>query len=457
MDAHEADLRTALLNYVTTVYDAVENTGEMVPPISSRSSGWVHVEGNRYRYNPMTTQLASGYSEILSHHRDGPEHQQCVDALYSHPTIKDRVDKLVGTTLGLMQLQAELVPGMVLARMESLEDFDEAFGEVYRWLIRETTTYCLVAALPTLDLKNGPIDLDSGVEIDLMTKREMVACLMHGVIASSPAFDMVEMAPQAALRVRQTLTVVVDGERPERAELDLLWNDWRSAIEDALTALRLYKSGPMRSSGAVYLPLGPPPITHSFEIPTPRPAERRTYTLTSDDASALRAFWHAVRSRAISEPATPQRRALLIALRRFGFADERSRPVDRLIDLMIAAEALFLPAERGSGAFKVAVRAAAFLSGLGDPSRDVFQHFKVAYKARNAIAHGDEVPNLKFPDGADATLDDYATLVADYLRRVLERMVVAADRDEPLPMDDWDAFVLERFGGLEASAVITRD
>jgi hypothetical protein len=32
----------------------------------------------------------------------------------------------------------------------------------------------------------------------------------------------------------------------------------------------------------------------------------------------------------------------MTALRRFGFAAERSRPEDRIIDLMIAAEALFL-------------------------------------------------------------------------------------------------------------------
>jgi hypothetical protein len=66
--------------------------------------------------------------------------------------------------------------------------------------------------------------------------------------------------------------------------------------------------------------------------PTQMPFE--SYRLSASDATDLVELWRRLRSRAVTD-----QRFLTTALRRFAFAGERTRAEDRILDLMIAAEA----------------------------------------------------------------------------------------------------------------------
>jgi hypothetical protein len=113
-------------------------------------------------------------------------------------------------------------------------------------------------------------------------------------------------------------------------------------------------------------------------------------------------------------------------LRRLVFAGSRSLPSDRLIDLIICAEALFLKREDFSGGNKraaIAERAEKLLvddPALGALLGAVKRFMEHAYVRRNAEVHGDD-PASETLTLLDGTTTDKLDAVADDLERVMQR------------------------------------
>jgi hypothetical protein len=88
--------------------------------------------------------------------------------------------------------------------------------------------------------------------------------------------------------------------------------------------------------------------------------------------------------------AGPNSAAMRWPLRRFGVAQQRSFAEDRLVDLAIALEAIFMredDPQRGTGS-QIARKANEFLGG-GPPERKVrTRQMLAAYRARSDIVHG---------------------------------------------------------------------
>jgi hypothetical protein len=427
-------------SYATVIISALEGKGQSLPPPRSWVHGWAHVEGDDYVFSEWLTESMWHFQEALDEHQGGPEHQECVAALHDHPVIKDRLGKPVGTALGATVLAPELVPGRLFSMMDRPEDFDEAFVRLYGWLLRERDAYVLVAPLPRLALEEGPVELEPSIELAVMTSNEMVAALTHGLIQGVGRSERISVSPDAALHVREAFPIRVGVQlEAAREDTEEIYERWNALIDDALLALQLYKPGPMPTLGAIYLSPDTE-STYPLRQPSPRRQRRRDFELRADDAPPLQALWDSLQS-----SGTRNRTQLQTALRRFGFAAERSRPEDRIIDLMIAAEALFLPDEQTESAHKLALRGAAFLADSGNDPHEVFRHLKRAYGARSKLAHGGEAPKLKFADGTEATLAEYSQLVAGYLREVLRQFVAAAAKGNSA-VGDWDELVLARLG-----------
>ena len=85
-----------------------------------------------------------------------------------------------------------------------------------------------------------------------------------------------------------------------------------------------------------------------------------------------------------------------VAARRLQYSSERSRDEDRLIDLMIAAEALFLGEnERQEFGFRLSPRAAQYLGSSHSERRAMYESFRDAYGLRSPIIHGSELNPAK--------------------------------------------------------------
>jgi hypothetical protein len=114
-------------------------------------------------------------------------------------------------------------------------------------------------------------------------------------------------------------------------------------------------------------------------------------------AAELLEVWQQLR-----QPGLLQRRkGLALALRRLSYQAQRERPEDELLDMMIAAEALYLTelgneAERGELRYRLALRAAFWADPgqVGYTKHEVLGIMESAYDARSKIAHGG-IPDLE--------------------------------------------------------------
>ena len=117
-----------------------------------------------------------------------------------------------------------------------------------------------------------------------------------------------------------------------------------------------------------------------------------------------------------------------VALRRFNYAYERGSLEDKLIDHLVAFEALFFKqGETGEFRHKLSMRVARFLEHEYDKRKVVAEKMVDFYDKRSSIVHGEKVV-LK--------LDDVIT-VEDYLRRSIR-------------------LFLERLQGSDHNSIISR-
>jgi hypothetical protein len=164
-----------------------------------------------------------------------------------------------------------------------------------------------------------------------------------------------------------------------------------------------------------------------------------TYTLSKVESTQLLKLWLQLRDEAVRK-----RGHLQTAIRRFGYAGERTRTEDRFIDLMVAAEAMFLGERRkgettGELTYKISMRFAHFAKVRGTTKRARYEHMKKAYGARSSIVHGDRPKSLK----THAELDQFTALTADHLRHALRQMIAAAQAEpDAKVLIDWDDLVL---------------
>jgi hypothetical protein len=444
----DADLRLAALAYVTLVMRDLQAHGVSVPRIELRGGGWrAEGRGDLFRYSLMPDEPALQFIDALGRHSQSDEHLAFVDSLRRHAVIKDRIDTQIGTAFSSSQVDAETIPEQLMWGMPPGADrlttgsFDAAFNELCRFLIRDHEEYLVIAPLVNVELEDR-IGLREGLELDHMTDDEVAACLATHVLTPFGSPGSAWVHSRQALRIRDSVPIKVGDEfEIEMGLPDDAYRRWGAEIEDALHLMRLFKDGQVWARGAAcfarnigayaqaYITL---PLAHSTAN-----ASTGAYQLSATDSPSLCALWDAAHS-----PRTLRSKPLQTALRRFGFAGERIRAEDQLIDLVIAAEAVFLTDEQQESANKLALRSALFLRGVAGTPTEIFRTMKRAYLARSKVAHGGAVPELKFANGDPATVEDYVRLVAGYMRYTLTTLLQAAKDGEELPMRKWDELLL---------------
>ncbi len=108
---------------------------------------------------------------------------------------------------------------------------------------------------------------------------------------------------------------------------------------------------------------------------------------------AFRTFWKDLYSARNRIPGN-----LKLALRRYSLSDLRPNIEDSMVDLLIAAEAIFLTDSDAELSYRLSHRAAHFLSPTDrSKQREIFTKMKKAYEVRSKIVHGTEIKNLKLP------------------------------------------------------------
>ncbi len=162
-------------------------------------------------------------------------------------------------------------------------------------------------------------------------------------------------------------------------------------FNDAVTTLRLLKPGGVEIRTFFYRACtstrDESDITNDYSTITPMPVCREgTYKLEVNDLPEVKRVLQALAE------ATDGR--IRRALHRFNVAYLDYRDDDKLIDNVIALEALMLPESSQELGLKLAIRSACLLADTAD-RKAVFEFVRLAYKYRSGLVHGGEsdLPN----------------------------------------------------------------
>ena len=159
--------------------------------------------------------------------------------------------------------------------------------------------------------------------------------------------------------------------------------------------------------------------------PWTSPFSRCQYELRDDaEVKQFQDLW-----RDLTDGRLDDRGFLVMALRRFNMALNRAVIEDRIVDLMISAESLFLsdsgnPGERGEQRFRLALRAAKFVVSPRYAPRQIFDLMRTAYDIRSDIVHGGSVKKTRLPDMPEAKLQDFVPASEEVIRRGIRQALI---------------------------------
>ena len=367
-----------------------------------------------------------------------PQMETFSSALDAHPELSGRVDTMVGFPFSLANrplpvlLAADLLTPLVEAsRTYSFDHdvFDAAYARVEAGLLADTVR--LVQAVPLLGFETAvypEVRLGGDLVIRLMTEPELSAAVELGLPAQAPTTPLGRMVPrtyQYAL-VKVTPYPVQVGSPPDPVTVPEPIEDDARRLQTALRlmcggSVTLGRSIQMQHEGDFDAGLGYSASLAKVELPD---EDHRTLLGTPGQVAQV-----VETMTLLAAPAIAGHRPLQMALRRLIAAGSRGLAEDGLVDLTIAAEALFIHAA-GKGRTKrkgnpIAQGAAALLGGdaeLGASASDIHRFIAGAYLRRNHEVHADPgaPPAAHLLDG---TLASSLTAVVRDLERVMRRAV----------------------------------
>jgi hypothetical protein len=359
--------------------------------------------------------------------------------------LRHRVDTPVGpwfskTGFSLEQsLFQELLTPLVLDQADY--EFDTARFDIHydRWeqalLIDEVS---IVDFLPLSGFEAGiqSLELPVGFTVMPMTQAQINAALHAGAVTIKDAINFAAITiarqDQWCLARTQTHPLEFGYDNPhDSARLPPSFEDIMTAGATLVRALRIVSGGsvtitrPLRGQREQDFPIlsGWSSLRSTvLAVDLERPC-----IVTTDQVSDLLEIFGLLQSHSVRAD-----QALAIALRRLVFAGTRSEAADRLIDLLISAEILFLKRSntttvaKGQPVAEAAVRLLredpslkTELGSKADIAARVHELMRSAYRRRNAEMHGDvDLSQSRITGLSGRPLDDLATGVRDLDRLV---------------------------------------
>jgi hypothetical protein len=363
------------------------------------------------------------------------------EAIDEDPILGTRVDTPVGTEFSLRQrrldwlLVKHLLEPMIIATGSYQFDttvFDLHYSRLEAGLLADVVRLVEFVPLNGFTSSMEQVTLPDGLVLQPMTDPQMSRAIQALAVPAefSGGANTVQVSRfhQWALTTEQTYPVhsykLGMPEHPQAPNFPVLEEPARRLV----TALRTICGGSVTATRPIHAQHDndfPPTVGGSAVLLDIGAADitRPTLLLTDDHVDAVREVYELLTS-----PAAQQDRALQTALRRLVFAGSRSLPEDRLIDLNICAEALFIKRGnlkgkgKGSPAAAMAEQLLASDPILGVTPGDVEGFMRAAYQLRNAEIHGDHPTTTTMKRLNGATTDKLTLLVED-LARVMGRAI----------------------------------
>lgn len=372
-------------------------------------------------------------------------HREALAALKADPVIAPQLDSMVGVGLHRRRIAAQdVLEGLVVRLADDLGDglrldqvtFARAYASIEEAFHSADIPFEAVAPLRHFRTEAAPVFLSEEVRIDELGDAEVVEFIRAGQVevVEGVALDPPRYAVKVAYRVPKVLPEgpVASGPAAAQAEAE-------DRVQEVLRAMAVFRGGRLGRGAALHR--SPQWFLRGVVQvgPAPRPAPwGASYALSKQEAHQLPRFWSVLQSAPVR-----QRKSLAVAMRRFHAACLRSHAEDRLIDLLVCAEALSLnvaadSSDRAEMLHRLALRAG---SSLGEhrARREFDRAIRSAYLVRDDVVHGSAPRLPPMPDGSLPTLPGYIDGTEALLREALQRAVaLAAQPGEDHAKPDWE-------------------
>ena len=335
------------------------------------------------------------YDIFILHHEKEiealPEFRLWMEAVSADPVVSRHIGHVVGTRHGMINRSAweyvsDLVRAHVPAKSGGLAFDPETFERKYRDMeglfYNDMIGFKLFSPLQNFESDAAVIDFGGGLKIKKITTQELEELL--NASKWSPLIPSNEV-----ITFRYSMEFTFETEKYFLSiPLSALEEgpEWE-ILGKLVTALRLFKVGAIGYNMIRETPLIDTP--HLFGGTRGGLGYRRywgpKYSLKVEEVDAFKAFW-----KQFGNIELGQRAPIGIAISRFNYAYERFGIEDKLIDYMIAFEALFFKeSERGEFRHKLAVRVARLLGPDYESRRTISKEMMDFYDKRSAVVHGD--------------------------------------------------------------------
>ena len=190
----------------------------------------------------------------------------------------------------------------------------------------------------------------------------------------------------------------------------------KGEIGDVLTTLRILKTGMTGFNFIETKPIKPSILIAGIESVgglATQPYLGGKYTLQSGEGKSLVELFRLLRD--AKTHTIPN--YLLVAIKRFEYAYARLLPEDKLLDFMVAFEAIFLKGdEQQELSYRLSLRTAYLLAENAGERKSIFDFIHRAYKARSEIVHGERATG-------EGKNKDFVDKVEFYLRLSITKVL----------------------------------
>ena len=344
-----------------------------------------------------------GYSSFLKELRaDGIAKQQLNTQIWIEYEAARGYSEQDFATLILV----DLLRSRGITEFES-EAFAKSYGRFEEFVFSKSLRFRTLVPLSNFESKIEPVDLGSGMSIVPVSEEEFNQINELPSVSLFSAFSF--GFPKYGVRI--------DYERKKTT--DELWRQAlrkpdpvRDQLDKIISALRLLKDGRFGPAMICAFNLTLGVVAHS-QILGDRTAvyAENPYVLEQQDIPKLHSFWQKFRH--IDFDTEP---IIALSMKRLNYAQERGLLEDKLIDLMIGFEALFMrQSEKHELSYHLAIRTAILLGSDQESKKEIFDTMRAGYELRSKIVHGEIISQVKIGTG-ELSVMELMSRLEKYLR-----------------------------------------
>lgn len=345
--------------------------------------------------------------------------KETIDILKKDTFINKYLDQLIGVEgSGLASFTTEdclrrfLVP--LLDEFEELNWDEEKFEKHYGFLedafYIDKIPYRAIAPLENFSADFDEVKITDNLKIIKVLKDELQEIWARGEFSPFVNRHKIWHIEHAIEMIWDAKKVI--GSSNQKPIGSIVKDD----IDDVLITLRIFKSGITGFNFIETKPIKPSILIAGIEsiggLAT-QPYLGEKYTLQSDEKRSLVELFRLLKD--AKTHTIPN--YLLVAIKRFEYAYARLLPEDKLLDFMVAFEAIFLKGdEQQELSYRLSLRTAYLLAENAGERKGIFDFMRRAYKARSEIVHGERATG-------EGKNKDFVDKVEFYLRLSITKVL----------------------------------